>query len=410
MHKNIYYSWASNFYRLFIGQGLASIISETVNYSLLFYLTSISKPATILSISEIISLLPIALFAPFAGVMADRVSKKKILIFSDTISLIVTLLLFLQAINSHNNLTIDLILISNLLRSTTISIQNPTIQSAVPELVPDDKLLKINGQYSSLQALNQFFPSILGGILYGLLSVDYILLLSGLANVIGICAVIITCFPRNEVNNANQRGFHLLFELKQGLHSIIQVTGLNRVIIYKAFSVAIIVPSTALYPLMTSEHFHGSLKFDAPLVEVSIALGMALSGLCMGNLNNLSHRLTPAGIGVLGIGLSLFISGILPGNHYGFIIFIIINFIAGLCIPWIDAPAQTLLQDKIEHKNLGKVISFYLMMIGLAGPAGLSLSSVISKFMSTAEIFIGSGILLILMLLVALFDRKLRSI
>ena len=50
------------------------------------------------------------------------------------------------------------------------------------------------------------------------------------------------------------------------------------------------------------------------------------------------------------------------------------------------------------------------MMIGLARPAGLSLSSVISKFMSTAEIFIGSGILLILMLLVALFDRKLRSI
>lgn len=406
MHKNIYYSWASNFYRLFIGQGLATIISETVNYSLLFYLTSISKSATILSISEIISLLPIALFALFAGVMADRVSKKKILIFSDTISLIVTLLLFLQAINSHNNLTIDLILISNLLRSTTISIQNPTIQSAVP----DDKLLKINGQYSSLQALNQFFPPILGGILYGLLPVDYILLLSGLANVIGICAVIITCFPRNEVNNANQRGFHLLFELKQGLHSIIQVTGLNRVIIYKAFSVAIIVPSTALYPLMISEHFHGSLKFDAPLVEVSIALGMTLSGLCMGNLNNLSYRLIPAGIGVLGIGLSLFISGILPGNHYGFIIFIIINFIAGLCIPLIDAPVQTLLQDKVEHKNLGKVISFYLMMIGLARPAGLSLSSVISKFMSTAEIFIGSGILLILMLLVALFDRKLRSI
>lgn len=186
-------------------------------------------------------------------------------------------------------LTIDIILIANLLRSTTISIQNPTIQSAVPELVPDDKLLKINGQYSSLQALNQFFPPILGGILYGLLPVDYILLLSGFANVIGIFAVIITCFPKNEINNRKQRGFHLLFELKQGLHSIIQVSGLSRVIIYKAISVAIIMPSTALYPLMTGEHFHGSLKLDAPLVEVSIALGMALSGLCIGNLNNLSH-------------------------------------------------------------------------------------------------------------------------
>ncbi len=89
--------------------------------------------------------------------MADRVSKEKDTYFSDTISLIVTLFTFLQAINSHNNLTIDLILISNLLRSTTISIQNPTIQSAVPELVPDDKLLKINGQYSSFKHLINSF-------------------------------------------------------------------------------------------------------------------------------------------------------------------------------------------------------------------------------------------------------------
>lgn len=54
--------WFSNFYRLFIGQGLATLLTTTVNYCLIFYLTDKFKSASLLTIAQLVSLIPIALF------------------------------------------------------------------------------------------------------------------------------------------------------------------------------------------------------------------------------------------------------------------------------------------------------------------------------------------------------------
>ncbi|KRL91505.1 transporter, major facilitator family protein [Lactobacillus kalixensis DSM 16043] len=407
MYSNTENAWINNFYRLFVGQGLATVISATANYSLTFYLTADSKSAIILTLSEMISLLPIALFSPFAGVLADQISKKKVLILSDLISIIITLLLFFKANISNNSLTVTLILITQLVRAIAISVQNPTIQSSIPELVPKDRLLTINGQNSSLQALNQFLPPILGGILYGILPVDKILLLSALANIVGIISVAITHFHEGK---SNKIIFNPFSELKKGIKIILSKPILSKVIIYKAISVAIITPCTALYPLMTSEHFHGSLKFDAPLVEVAIALGMGLSGIWIGKLNNISHKLLPTAIGFVGIGCVLLLSGLLPGNRFGFTIFVVINFLAGFQLPLIDAPIQTLLQSEVAQDNLGKVISLYLMVIGLAGPLGLGISGIISNSIPTSLHFVISGILLVVMFVIGMCDSGFKNI
>lgn len=55
MYSNTENAWINNFYRLFVGQGLATVISATANYSLTFYLTADSKSAIILTLSEMIS-------------------------------------------------------------------------------------------------------------------------------------------------------------------------------------------------------------------------------------------------------------------------------------------------------------------------------------------------------------------
>lgn len=161
---------------------------------------------------------------------------------------------------------------------------------------------------------------------------------------------------------------------------------------------------------MTSEHFHGSLKFDAPLVEVAIALGMGLSGIWIGKLNNISHKLLPTAIGFVGIGCVLLLSGLLPGNRFGFTIFVVINFLAGFQLPLIDAPIQTLLQSEVAQDNLGKVISLYLMVIGLAGPLGLGISGIISNSIPTSLHFVISGILLVVMFVIGMCDSGFKNI
>lgn len=53
----------------------------------------------------------------------------------------------------------------SIIRSIGIGIQTPTVNSMIPLLVPEDKLMKFNGINSSIQSVIQFAsPLVAGGI------------------------------------------------------------------------------------------------------------------------------------------------------------------------------------------------------------------------------------------------------
>lgn len=395
--------WFSNFYRLFIGQGLATLLTTTVNYCLIFYLTDKFKSASLLTIAQLVSLIPIALFSPLSGVLVDRFNKKMLLIVSDLLVAGITLLLFIKGISSGGILTVNTILISNALRASAMSIQNPAIQASVPNLVPDEKLLSINGQYSSLQAINQLLPPVLGALAYGAISINNVLLLSITANLLGMFSVVITKFPKISTT----REYKVLLELKTAVNELKQNQGLFHLLIFKVISIAIIMPTTVLYPLMTTEYFKGSIKTDVPIVEVSLSLGMMIAGFSLTFLSSKYNKLLSALVGISLISGIFTLSALLPSNKLGFIIFVMINFIAGMGIPIIEAPIQTLIQQKISNKNLGKVISFYLMMIGISGPLGLVVGSVWSRIVPINVMFLTSGILLIVLIFFVVRDKAI---
>lgn len=397
------HNWQRNFYRLFIGQGLASLLAATVNYVLIFFLTETFKSASLLTLVQMASLLPIALFSPLAGILVDRFSKKSLLLCSDVIVSFLTLLLFLNGLTTGKNLTISAILLSNILRSSAMSIQNPAIQAAVPTLVPNNKLLKVNGQYSSMQAINQLLPPILGALLYGIMPVNDVLLLAISANLIGLFSVAITHFPKGGASKKRK----LFVAFRKGLSELKQHPSLLHLLIFKIVSIGLIMPTTALYPIITTQYFHGSIKTDVPLVETTLAIGMILGGLSIGFWKSKSHSLLPTIVGSGIIAIVLTVSGVLPGNKLGFIIFVVLNFFAGASIPMIDAPIQTMIQEKISRNNLGKVISLYLMMVGIAGPIGLLIGSFWLNLVSVNGMFITSGLLLIGSLLVGFKDKVL---
>lgn len=395
--------WFNNFYRLFIGQGLATLLTTTVNYCLIFYLTDKFKSASLLTIAQLVSLIPIALLSPLSGVLVDRFNKKILLIISDLLVAGITLLLFIKGISSGGILTINTILISNALRASAISIQNPAIQASVPNLVPDEKLLSINGQYSSLQAINQLLPPVLGALAYSSISINNVLLLSITANLLGMFSVVITKFPKISTT----REYKVLLELKTAVNELKQNQGLFHLLIFKVISIAIIMPTTVLYPLMTTEYFKGSIKTDVPIVEVSLSLGMMIAGFSLTFLSSKYNKLLSALVGISLISGIFTLSALLPSNKIGFIIFVMINFIAGMGIPIIEAPIQTLIQQKISNKNLGKVISFYLMMIGISGPLGLVVGSVWSRIVPINAMFLTSGILLIVLIFFVVRDKAI---
>src|SRR5699024_2771278 len=134
-------NWKRNIY-IFIGsQALSSFGSSIVQYSLMWYVTLETTSGTMIMLYFLLGLLPTLLIAPFAGVLADRFNRKWMIVLADGAIAFVTLLLTFYYLLGYDALW-PLFVISAI-RAVGMGIQEPAVASIVPQLVPDDKLIKI---------------------------------------------------------------------------------------------------------------------------------------------------------------------------------------------------------------------------------------------------------------------------
>ena len=179
--------WKKKALAFITSQAVSLFGSSIVQMAIVWYVTMQTSSGIWLTTLTLSSFLPQMIISPFAGVWADRYNKKKIIIFADVLIAVSTLILaiFLQ-INNLANTSLIAIVVVSIIRSIGTGIQTPTVNSMIPLLVPEDKLMKFNGVNSSIQSVIQFAsPLVAGGILV-LGSISNILFIDVITAVIGV--------------------------------------------------------------------------------------------------------------------------------------------------------------------------------------------------------------------------------
>ena len=126
------------------GQIFSLLGSAVVMFAIIWELSEM-RPGdnTIISVAFFFGFLPQIIISPFAGVVADKFDKKKIIIISDSLQALFTLLLIFSFM--LNRVTVAQILVINFLRGTAQAFHSPISFTLIPLLVPKDKLTRING-------------------------------------------------------------------------------------------------------------------------------------------------------------------------------------------------------------------------------------------------------------------------
>ena len=158
---------------------------------------------------------------------------------------------------------------------------------------------------------------------------------------------------------------------------------------------------------MSMEHFGGT-AFHVSLIEVTFALGMLAGGLVLGLLGTLGKRnlLIVASIAVMG--LVLVVSGLLPPS--GFLVFAASCLVMGFAAPFYAGVQTALIQEKIQPQVLGRVFSLIGSVQGFAMPLGLMLSGLLADGIGVSRWFFVSGVLLLLVALLAFLLPSLREL
>lgn len=162
-----------DFTLLVIAQITSVLGSAILRFVLSLYILDITGRVDIFAMIFAVTSIPGILLGPFGGAIADRFSRKKIIVILDFVSSALILLLFiLLGLGLANIAVIAMFLVFFAIKG---NMYQPAVMAAVPTLVCEKRLVQANGIVNGVQSISFLAGPILGGILYGAIGVHSLL-------------------------------------------------------------------------------------------------------------------------------------------------------------------------------------------------------------------------------------------
>ncbi|WP_047986064.1 MFS transporter [Ornithinibacillus californiensis] len=373
---------------LFLGSQSVSLFgSSLVQYAIMWYVVLETQSGSMMTIYILCGFIPTFILSPFAGVWADRYDRKKLIIISDACIAFVTLILAILFMIGYESLWLMFLIAA--VRALGTGIQTPAVGAIIPQFVPEDKLVKVNGANGSIQALVMLLAPMASGALLGLASIEIIFFIDVVTAAIAI--VILLTFlhiPKHE-KAVTEEPVTYLEDLKKGYLYIKNHSFLKKFFLFFALFFILAAAPSFLTPLQVTRSF-GDDVWRLTAIEVAFSIGMMIGGVVIaswGGFKNKIHTMTLASFmfAFLTIGL-----GVIPS----FSIYLLLMGITGVTMPLFSTPSTTLLQEKVEPDYLGRVFGVVGMISTSMMPLGMLILGPIADVIAIEWILIGTGILM----------------
>ena len=391
-------SWKRKFWIISIGQIASLIGSSAVQFALIWWIASETGSAIMMGLSGLVAFLPATLLSPLAGIVADRYHRKYICIFADLFigvsAAIFSVLLWLF------EMPVWTALIILFFRSIGNAFHQPAFQAMIPQFVPAEDLVKIGG-WNQLIASGSFLlgPAI-GAALYAAFSLPVILLTDLLGAIIAsvmLAAVQIAPMQRVTRESQNTRK-----ELKEGIEVFRADRALTLLIVVETLCMIFYMPLSSFYPLMTSDYFNAT-AWHGSVVEILYAAGMMVAAFLFSSVIKVKQHLLFSYIGMLGVGITSAIGGLLPPDMWAWLIFALACGVMGAFGNVHSIPLIAYMQTTIPAEKMGRAFSLIALAASLSMPVGLLIASPVAETVGVNVWFLLSGVGTVLITATGLF-------
>lgn len=375
------------------GQTVSLLGSSLVQYSILWYLTLETQSGVVLTLATVFGFLPQAVMSVFGGVWADRHNRKLLLITADAAIATTTLVLAIMLWNGVDALW--LIYATLAIRSLGAGVQTPAVGALLPQIVPADKLMRVNGINMSIQSAMTLLAPALAAALFAVLGLQAVLLVDVITAVIGIALVAVIPVTRIVRSDATATYFA---DLRQGLSYVRHNAVVRRVLVFFAIVFVLMAPPGYLTPLMVVRTF-GEDVWRLTVNELAFGVGMLAGGAILSAWGGFHDRMrmlvaTSFAFGILSIGLG--VSGDLLGLPGSFAVFLGFMLLIGVGVAFFSTTATTLLQEQVDAEVQGRVFGLVGIVLAVAMPFGMLIFGPMADTISVEWILVLTGVLAIL--------------
>ena len=387
-------------YRLFFGgQGISLVGTWMQQIAMGWLVYHLTNSAFLLGVVGFSSQICSFIFSPFAGVFSDRWNRHRMLVATQTFSMIQAFILAFLTLT--HVITIHQIIILSVFLGVVNAFDMPTRQSFVVEMVERREDL------GNAIALNSFLfngarlvgPSI-AGIFISLLGEGMCFLLNG----ISFFAVIIALLAMEMKPVKREPGkTQILKGLKEGFTYGYGFVPIRSILLLLSLTSLVGMAYTTLMPVFAKDILHGTSQTYGFLMAAS-GMGAAIGAIYLASRKSILglFRIIAMSSGIFGLGLIVFSFS----RSLWFSLFLLLLVGYGMMVQM--ASSNTVLQTIVDDTKRGRVMSLYVMSFTGMGPFGSLLGGSLASKIGAPHTLIIAGASCLLGSL--LFVKKLPSL
>lgn len=358
-------------YRLFFSGQIVSLTGSWITRIATSWLVyRLTGSPLLLGLVGFAGQIPTLVMAPFTGVLVDRWNRHRILVITQTLSMLQSLALAVLAL--AHVITVTEILALQLAQGMINAFDTPARQAFVVQMVDDrNDLPNAIALNSTMVNASRIVGPAIGGVLIAAFGEGWCFLVDAVSYFAVIVSLMAMRVSRERPPRANT---HLLEELRDGFRYVSGSAPMRGVLLLLALVSTMGMPYMVLMPAVAAKILHGG-----PHTLGFLMTAAGVGALC-GALY-LASRTSVIGLGsAIAVAASTFGAGIVAFSlSRALWLSLLLLPVAGAGMMVTMASTNTLLQTLVEERMRGRVMAFYAMSFQGTAPIGSLIAGFVAE-------------------------------
>ena len=386
------------------GKTVSSFGTTIYQFALGLYVLKQTGSALSFALTLILGIIPMIIINPFAGVIADKFNKKRLVVSMDLVNGILFVSVYL--LSQLYGLSLFLIYSTTFLMTIFSTFFGVAMEAGKPNIVSEQKLMKINSISKIIDSISSIMGPMLGGIVYAIFDIRTFIIIAGITFILsGISLLFIhfDLFKQQITDHVPDEKIQFLKDMKDGLSYLVQRKNIMKLFVllislnfFLGFSITVPLPFIINTVLKL-----GSKEFG--IIQGAFPVGMIVGAIVVKKITeNVSYSLLLKYL-CLSLSLLMIIAGIpltfeelrlVPGFYI--IFYSVVMSLLGISVAFIDIPIAYIMQKEIPDEYRGRVLSIGVSIGKTMLPAAMITAGILLNHIPSYFLPIGGGILFLL--------------
>jgi len=351
-----------------------------------------------------VGIIPGVILGPFIGPFIDRWDRKKIMIFGDLATMLLTLVLVVLFYT--DTLQIWHIYAVMAGRGISGSFQMPALDASIPMIVPEKHLARANGLNMTLRGAMYIVAPPVGAFLIEALEMQWVLSVDIITAVIAIGFLIPLGIPQPPRTTLSVKP-NVIDDMVQGFRYVASSRGLLLLLILFSVMSFFAAPGNSLLPIFVTDHLGGEV-FRLGWLMTARGVGLISGGLILGIWGGFKRRIVTTFTFLIIQAIAIMVFSFTTESL--FLMGIAMLFVAGMSGAFMNGSVMAVFQSVVDRDVQGRFFALMGSITGAMMPLGLAVTGPLADAIGVRLTFLISGAAVMISAIAGFFSRDVMNI